>query len=204
MSDGKSELANCRFCGAKPGQKVGPPAMARCITPLCEGTKLAAEKLDDWNARNRSSASAAPEREPVAFTNQAQLDYLRKYADIPMAMWGKRDEKYCGIPLYAVPPSPAMKAVEEELEQLKLGIASVAFALGWTDIKGVSLEQFAHDTRAQLASARKALEEIEGEAERYAEMYPQSSDGRNTFIIFGNMVRSKRRALSDNSAGTKS
>lgn len=36
-----------------------------------------------------------------------------------------------------------------------------------------------------------ALKHIEAEAMRYAEMYPHHSDGRNTFIIFGNMVSQK-------------
>ena len=46
-----------------------------------------------------------------------------------------------------------------QLEQLQYGIAAVAFALGWTDLKGISLEQHARNTTAQLASARKALAE---------------------------------------------
>lgn len=47
------ELEPCRYCGQPPGQKVGPPALARCITPDCEGKKLGAEVLHDWNVLNR-------------------------------------------------------------------------------------------------------------------------------------------------------
>jgi hypothetical protein len=42
--------------------------------------------------------------------------------------------------------------------------------------------------RAELASARKALDHVESEARRYADMYEPHSDGRNTFVIFADMV----------------
>jgi multidrug resistance efflux pump len=51
--------------------------------------------------------------------------------------------------------------------------------------------------REQLASARKALEDLASEAERYAEMYPVSSDGRNTFLIFAGKIKYGALPLTD-------
>jgi hypothetical protein len=45
----------CPFCKKPPGTKVGPPAMARCITPGCEGKDLAAVTLVEWNANAQVS-----------------------------------------------------------------------------------------------------------------------------------------------------
>jgi hypothetical protein len=43
-----------------------------------------------------------------------------------------------------------------------------------------------------LISTRPSLIQIiEAEARRYADMYPQSSDGRNTFVIFADWVSSR-------------
>lgn len=47
----------------------------------------------------------------------------------------------------------------------------------------------------KLDAANKTLEEIESEATRYAEMYESGTDGRNTFIIFRDMISVKRAAL---------
>ena len=51
-----SELLPCPRCGNPPGQKVGPPALARCINPDCQGSKLGAETLADWNTLARMSS----------------------------------------------------------------------------------------------------------------------------------------------------
>lgn len=48
----------CPFCEKLPGTKVGPPAMARCITNGCEGTKLAAVTLVAWNGREDAASDA--------------------------------------------------------------------------------------------------------------------------------------------------
>jgi hypothetical protein len=40
------------------------------------------------------------------------------------------------------------------------------------------------------ALLQRTIQNIEAEARRYAEMYPQSSDGRNTFIIFADWIAS--------------
>ncbi len=48
----ENKLKPCRFCGNPPGTKVGPPALARCITPGCEGSKLGASTLEEWNSSN--------------------------------------------------------------------------------------------------------------------------------------------------------
>jgi hypothetical protein len=42
--------------------------------------------------------------------------------------------------------------------------------------------------KARVAELEGALETAESEARRYAEMYPQSSDGRNTFIILADRI----------------
>jgi hypothetical protein len=42
--------------------------------------------------------------------------------------------------------------------------------------------------KARAAELEGALETAESEARRYAEMYPQSSDGRNTFIILADRI----------------
>lgn len=47
-----TEVLPCRYCGNPPGQKVGPPALARCITDGCEGKTLGAELLGGWNLTN--------------------------------------------------------------------------------------------------------------------------------------------------------
>lgn len=43
-------ISLCPLCGKPPGTKVGPPAMARCVTEGCEGKNLAAVTLAEWNA----------------------------------------------------------------------------------------------------------------------------------------------------------
>jgi hypothetical protein len=42
--------------------------------------------------------------------------------------------------------------------------------------------------KSSVAELEGALETAESEARRYAEMYPQSSDGRNTFIILADRI----------------
>ena len=44
---------------------------------------------------------------------------------------------------------------------------------------------------AEASALRAKIGAIEAEARRYAEMYPQSSDGRNTFVIFADWVASR-------------
>ena len=44
-----SKLSPCRYCGNPPGTKVGPPAMARCLTIGCKGRDLAAVTIEEWN-----------------------------------------------------------------------------------------------------------------------------------------------------------
>lgn len=58
--------ALCPFCKKPPGTKVGPPAMARCLTPGCEGTRLAAVTLAEWNA-------PAPAMTPPVTSQEALL-----------------------------------------------------------------------------------------------------------------------------------
>lgn len=48
--------------------------------------------------------------------------------------------------------------------------------------------QFCKKHDEEMEKAIKALDTAESEARRYAEMYPQSSDGRNTFIILADRI----------------
>lgn len=74
--------------------------------------------------------------------------------------------------------------------QLAAAEAKLLEAKGWDTARDL-LEKRARDHyETKLASARKALETLEAEAGRYAEMYPHGSDGRNTFIIFREKIRS--------------
>lgn len=54
----------------------------------------------------------------------------------------------------------ACKEAADEIERLRAGMGAVAFALGWTDLKGKSLEEFARDTRSQLEYARRTIRDI--------------------------------------------
>ena len=56
--------------------------------------------------------------------------------------------------------------------------------------EGMSLDDIANNiVIATLGQPQSPLiQKIEAEARRYAEMYPQSSDGRNTFIIFADWI----------------
>lgn len=55
--------------------------------------------------------------------------------------------------------------------------------------EGIARRDRLLDNQAQRVKALEGLiQKIEAEARRYAEMYPQSSDGRNTFIIFADWV----------------
>lgn len=45
------ELLPCPLCKKMLGTKVGPPALARCITDGCDGKKLGAVTLIEWNTR---------------------------------------------------------------------------------------------------------------------------------------------------------
>ncbi|WP_315833956.1 hypothetical protein [Bradyrhizobium prioriisuperbiae] len=56
---GAEMLAPCPFCKKSPAQKVGPPALARCITPGCEGKKLRAYTMVEWAEHTRAAAPAA-------------------------------------------------------------------------------------------------------------------------------------------------
>jgi len=61
---------------------------------------------------------SVPRVEPVAFTNKAQLGFLKDsvYAEIPMAMWGKKSAT-SNVPLYASPPS--QPDTREELKSFR-------------------------------------------------------------------------------------
>lgn len=77
-----SEVLSCPSCGKPPGQKVGPPAMVRCITDDCPGKKLAAVTLTEWNSRADGVtvtifARGDNENTPAEAVHHA-LEYARK------------------------------------------------------------------------------------------------------------------------------
>lgn len=45
-------VATCKLCGKPPGQKVGPPAIARCVNSECSGPTLRALPIPEWNLEN--------------------------------------------------------------------------------------------------------------------------------------------------------
>lgn len=60
MSEPVGNLLPCRFCGKPPGTKVGPPAMARCVTDGCQGKISAAHTFPGWNERNQPAPLSSP------------------------------------------------------------------------------------------------------------------------------------------------
>lgn len=57
--------AACPYCKKPPGEKVGPPALVRCITPDCAGSRMAAMLLSDWNAAAKPQIMETFEREAL-------------------------------------------------------------------------------------------------------------------------------------------
>jgi hypothetical protein len=59
----------------------------------------------------------APEPEPVGYTNETELDYVRKYEALPVSgvFWPTSDEDAC-VALYAAPP--ANNQSEQHLEMV--------------------------------------------------------------------------------------
>lgn len=61
---------------------------------------------------------------------------------------------------------------------------------------GPLLQGWAHERvcllEARVAELERALETAQAEARRYASFYPQSSDGRNTFIMLADRIAALR------------
>lgn len=72
MNDAREMLELCPFCKKPPGTKVGPPALARCITPDCPGKNLAAETFNEWNTRTASERLAATAEWPEITKEQVE------------------------------------------------------------------------------------------------------------------------------------
>lgn len=118
------------------------------------------------------------------------VDRLRCFA-----VWNKRLSHYEPVPLTTEAADEierlrqrcgALDALEragaDEIASLRAQVESAVEDLKrWRNLN-ISLQ-------AQLASAMNAIQHIEDEARRYAGMYPDHSDGRNTFVIFADMVR---------------
>ena len=102
-----------------------------------------AHELGQWNAAMKSSCSVsdllaistrmsallqelidAPEPEPVGYTNETELDYVRKYEALPVsgAFWPTSDEDAC-VALYTAPP--ANNQSEQHLEMVNPPAPSV-------------------------------------------------------------------------------
>ena len=73
----------------------------------------------------------APEPEPVGYTNETELDYVRKYEALPVsgAFWPTSDEDAC-VALYTAPP--ANNQSEQHLEMVNPPAPSVPD--GWLEI----------------------------------------------------------------------
>jgi len=95
-----------------------------------EQKKRIAHEICNWqNAKNDHTASVtgdrmaallqelidAPEPEPVGYTNETELDYVRTYEALPVsgAFWPTSDED-ANIALYTAPPTPSVP--DEQLQ----------------------------------------------------------------------------------------
>jgi hypothetical protein len=82
-----------------------------CGNDACFGPQATAERLEDsavqWNTRASSPAQEPVTTEPVAWTNEARLGFLKEsaYRVVPMAMWAFHHSAH-PIALYAIPAPP--------------------------------------------------------------------------------------------------
>src|SRR6185369_2599682 len=89
-------------------------------------TLIAASNTLETALRAQSDVRApTPQGEPVAWTNEAQLGFLKDpgCAEMPMAMWDK-SSFYSQVPLYTAPVPPADLA--EVLENVRVSIGKIA------------------------------------------------------------------------------
>lgn len=63
----------CKFCEKLPGTKVGPPALARCITKGCEASGLGAETIGEWNTRNAAPQCAVRSADVLSIPRLREL-----------------------------------------------------------------------------------------------------------------------------------
>lgn len=95
-----TDLSPCPFCGKPPGTKVGPPALARCVTDGCEGKNLAASTITEWNAGAPQSPA-----EPIAWLDmrsEPATDWMdRIVATNPDFVERNGPQNF--VPLYAAP-----------------------------------------------------------------------------------------------------
>lgn len=87
------------------------------------------DKDDVHNAGQKMAALLqelidAPEPEPVGYTNETELDYVRKYEALPVSgtFWPTSDEDAC-VALYTAPP--ANNQSEQQLEMVNAPAPSV-------------------------------------------------------------------------------
>jgi len=64
-----------------------------------------------------------------------------------------------------------------------------------------TIDAFGPVSHKRLSPTAQLVQVIEAEARRYAAMYPQASDGRNTFVLFADWVASL--ALTSPDGGSK-
>jgi hypothetical protein len=108
--------------------------------------------------------SPAVAAEPVAWTNEAQLQFLKDdpaCANIPMAMWNKASPS-SGIPLYAAPP------VRGDREELRLLIVEACDLLAERK-HGNPARSLGHNARLALEGALRLLPVQPGAGERIEE-----------------------------------
>jgi hypothetical protein len=82
------KLLPCPLCKKRPGEKVGPPALVRCVTEGCAGKALGAETPTEWNTRvgvatpTPMPSDAMPdERGPLAWTISPKTEAAIKEID---------------------------------------------------------------------------------------------------------------------------
>src|SRR4051812_2601915 len=65
----------------------------------------------------RPMSDVPAQGEPVAWTNEAQLGFLNApgCAGIPMAMWGKRNDHFADVPLYAARLAEGQPTITDEM-----------------------------------------------------------------------------------------
>lgn len=85
MTDNRERLKACPSCGKQPGQKVGPPALARCVTKGCPGSSRAAVTLTEWGFNtptfNDGIEAAAKWHENEAADTAKYRGELNRYSD---------------------------------------------------------------------------------------------------------------------------
>ena len=155
----REELEPCPFCGEMPELLNGAPGswFVRCKNCKCSTNDVqrdAAVQL--WHRRSALTASPG-EQKPVAYTNEAQLGFVKdlKYACIPMAMWRARGNA-ADIPLYLSPPPAA--GWDEAIQACKQIVSK------WCGIRNPYMSSVAQKIAKEIEALRREAPAPEGVA----------------------------------------